>query len=143
VIYRVVVTGALGDRVLAYGGSTFYLSEGAGSVIRGITATATVTSTGTTAMLTPTYRHGTFEWDGANQLIRVNNGAAEDTDASVHASYLGTLAVSLGAISTASNASQADVLGWAITARDTGVAALDATQRAELRAFFQYHCGVA
>jgi hypothetical protein len=122
------------DRLLIYG-ALFGLTCDATPNARGFTTTAAIISTGTTA-ITGTHRQITFEWDGTSQYIRLNNGAAEDTDASTHAAYADGQSLALGASATGTLATNLDCLGWSFT-RGT----LTATQKANLSALLQYHTG--
>jgi len=135
----IVAAGSAGDRFQLYGTSSgfFSMSESATQRLFGNTTSASVSSTGTTAFTT-SHRQGTFYWDGANQTLHVNNGAAEDTDASVHAAYADGSTYSMFGTPAAANCINANCLGWAIT-RGT----LTAGQKADLRAFFQNKTGVA
>jgi hypothetical protein len=120
------------DRIMIYG-ALFGLTCDATPNARGFTTTAVVLSTGTTA-ITTTHRQMTFEWDGTSQYVRLNNGSAEDTDASTHSAYADGQTLALGASPTGTLATNLDALGWAFT-RGT----LTSTQKANLSALLQFH----
>jgi hypothetical protein len=135
----IAAAGAAGDRLILYGGTTglFSMSESATQRLFGNTTSASISSTGTTAFTT-THRQGTFDWDGANQSVRVNNGAAEDTDASTHVAYADGSSVAIFGGTGGTNACNASCLGWALTR-----GSLTSGQKADLRAFFSNKCGIS
>jgi hypothetical protein len=129
-------TGA--DVIMRYQGTqSFTLNVTTTPQARGTSGGAGgASSTGTTT-ITATSRQITFDWNGSSQSIRVNN-SAEDTDAATPAAYSDAGSVALGASVSGTTATAGTWVGWAVNR-----GALSASQRADLRAFFQNKLGIS
>lgn len=136
-----------GDVLLRYTGTdVISLNVTTTPVARGTTAGTGGTSTAGATTITTTHRIMEFAGFGGasgTQSVLINNASDGGPTAITHGTWTDAGSLALGATITGSTPTALSCIGWSLTLGSSEAAALSATQRANLRAFFQNGCGVA